>query len=522
VITDSENRVIGGFKALRDISQLQEADQKIRMLIEITQEGILMVDENDCVIYANSKMNEILRRSKDDLVGKKVSELLPVQLQSIIRELVAKTDQERFQDVRFCTIQPAASNRDDCIYETCVVVAKFGKGFITCLYFIDLTRRVQMERELISANSFLNNIIRSSADGIVVADLEGKVLVYNDSAARILGYRPEEVIGKPGSLYKFISPELEKETMRRMRHAEYGLPGKLSSTRLTLAGKNGEEVPVSFSAAIISESGREIGTVLIFSDLRERMRMLKELEETRTQLVQAEKIASIGRLAAGVAHEINNPLAGILIFADILMRDLGSTNPQSSKDVQEIITQTMRCKEIVARLLDFSRQSVDKGFDYDINSVVERSLEMLRHQAIFHNIEFSFDPQRDMPPMVGDPGQIQQVFVNILINAGTAMKGRGKIRITSRFERISEQVILEFADSGPGIPAHIIDKVFDPFFTTKAPGEGTGLGLSIAYSIIRRHGGTISVRNPPWGGAIFTIALPLKCPEKTSESEFIH
>ncbi len=519
MITDSANRVIGGFKAMRDITPLAQAEQKIRMLVEITQEGILMVDENDRVIYANSKMAEILDNPKDDLVGKDVGGLLPLQLLSITRDLALKVDKDHYQEVRFCSmIQPASSsNWGDRVYETCIVVARFGKGFITCMYFRDLTKHIQVERELFSANNFLNSIIKSSADGIVVADLKGNILIYNDSAQRILGYSADEVIGAGGFLFKFANREIARENMRRMRSAEYGPPGKLTSNRATLVSKDGEEIPVSFSAAIITEGGREIGTVGIFSDLREQLRMRKELEDTRMQLMQAEKIASIGRLAAGIAHEVNNPLAGILIFADILKKDLAPHDPQWAEDLQEIINQTMRCKEIVARLLEFSRQSVDRRLNYDINSVIERSAGLLTHQALFHDVGFVFDLQTDIPAMTGDPGQLQQVFINFIINAGTAMNGRGKISITSRFEQVSEQVILEFADTGPGIAPEIISKVFEPFFTTKAPGEGTGLGLSVAYGIIQQHGGSISVRNAPSGGAVFTVVLPLECPEKPIE-----
>jgi PAS domain S-box-containing protein len=518
MITDLENRVIGGFKALRDITPLHEAEQKIRMLVEITQEGILMVDENDRVIYANSKMAEILEHPKDDLVGKDVSRLLPLQLQSVTRDLALKVEKHRYQEVRLCIIQPGTnSSREDRVFETCIIVAKFGKGFITCMYFHDLTKQIQIERELRSANSFLNNIIKSSADGIVVADLEGNILIYNDSAERILGYSAEEVTSAPVLLHDIVGPQLTEENMQRMRSGDYGPPGKLSSMRLTLARKDGEMVPVGFSAAIIEKDGSEIGTVNIISDLRERARMLKELEETRMQLMQAEKIASIGRLAAGIAHEINNPLSGILIFADILKRDSLPQNPQWSEDLQEIINQTMRCREIVARLLEFSRQSVDQKFNYDINSIIQRSAELLSHQALFHDIEFVFDLQTEIPTMIGDPGQLQQVFINFIINAGTAMAGKGKISISSRFEPISGQVTAEFADTGPGIADEIISKVFEPFFTTKGPGEGTGLGLSVAYGIIQQHGGSMSVRNGSWGGAVFTVTLPLECPQKTIE-----
>lgn len=519
MITDSENRVIGGFKALRDITPLYEAEQKIRMLVEITREGILMVDENSRVVYANSRMAQILNHPRDDLVGAEISGLLPEQLLSIVCDLGRKVDREHYQEVRFCsTIQPAAdSNRGDRVFETCIVVAKFGKGLITCMYFRDLTKRIQAERELFKANSFLNNIIKSSADGIIVADLEGKILLYNDSAQRILGYSAEEVAGKSGFLPRILGSQTAAETARRLRGDEYEPRGRLGYSPVTLVRKDGEEVPVSFTSAVIKKNGSEIGTVSTFSDLREHIQMRKELEQTRMQLMQAEKIASIGRLAAGVAHEINNPLSGILIFADILLKDLAGANRQWSEDLQEIIDQTMRCKEIVARLLDFSRQSIGRRLEYHINTTIERSIELVSHQALFHNVEFANALQTDIPVMIGDPGQLQQVFINFILNAATAMDGRGRITITSRYDPAGDEVILEFADSGPGIAPEIMSRLFDPFFTTKSPGEGTGLGLSVAYGIIQQHGGNISAANSASGGAVFTVRLPLKSPEKTIE-----
>jgi PAS domain S-box-containing protein len=517
MITDSSGKVIGGFEAIRDITSVAEAEQKIRMLIEVTQEGILMVDENDRVIYANAKMAEIFEQPKDELIGKDVSKLLPFQHLSITHDLLQKVDSEHPQHLRFCTtIQPGSASREYQAFETCIVVSRVGKSVITCMYFHDLTKHIEIERQLYEANSFLNNIIMSSADGIVVADTAGKILIFNESAERILGYSAEEVIGTPGALAKVASLELAKEIMRRMRSDEYGPPGKVTSTRITLVRKDGEEVPVNFSAAIIEKNGREIGSVGIFSDLRERLRIRRELEEARSQLIQAEKIASVGRLAAGVAHEINNPLSGILMFADLLMRDL-SHNEQWGEDLQEIIDQTLRCKQIVNRLLDFSRQSVGQRLSLDINTIIDRSAELLAHQSLFHDVEFVMDLQPDIPEMTGDPGQLQQVFTNLIINAGTAMNGKGKVEVSSRFDPVSEQIILQFVDTGPGIPPDIISKIFEPFFTTKGPGEGTGLGLSVAYGIIQQHGGSIGVKNAFPSGARFTIILPLECPEPTKE-----
>ena len=522
MITDSQNRVVGGFKALRDITPLVEAEQKIRMLVEITQEGILMVDENERVIYVNSKMAEILDHPRDELVGKDAGALLPSQVWSMARDLARKIDLEHSSEVRFCsTINPGvASSSEDRVFETSMVVARFGKGFLTCLYFQDLTKHIEIERELFKANSFLSNIIKSSADGIVVADMDGDIMIYNDAAERILGYDADEVIGVPGALDKITGSALAKENMRRMRSGEYGPPGKLNSTRITLVRKDGEEVPVSFSAAIIRKNSNEIGTVGIFSDLRAQLRMRRELEEARMQVMQADKIASIGTLAAGIAHEINNPLSGILIFAELLNKSAAPHNPQWGEDLQEIINQSMRCKEIVARLLEFSRQSVNQRFNYDINTIVKRSVDLLAHQGLFHNVEIVTELQADIPSMTGDPGQLQQVFINFIINAGTAMNGRGKIIISSGFDPVSEHVTLRFADTGPGIPPDIIGKIFEPFFTTKGPGDGTGLGLSVAYGIIQQHGGHISADKLCFGRRRFTVILPLECPEKAIDFSY--
>jgi PAS domain S-box-containing protein len=345
-----------------------------------------------------------------------------------------------------------------------------------------------------------------------VVDTKGSILIFNEGAERILGYKAEEVIGHPEVFRKFYNPELAREMMRRMRSNDYGPPGKLNTTRISFTREDGEEVPVNFSAAIIKEGGRDIGSVGIFSDLREHLKMQRKLEETQIQLLQAEKIASLGRLAAGVAHEINNPLAGILIYADILMKQ-AQENPKWRQDLAEIINQTLRCKEIVARLLEFSRQSLGQRILFGLNDIIRKCLKLLGHQALFHDIEIVLDLDAGLPLILGDPSQVQQVFTNLMLNAADAMHGKGRFHVSTRPDQSSKQVILTVSDTGPGIAPDIIDKIFEPFFTTKPPGKGTGLGLSVVYSVIQRHGGSIEVVSPPEGGATFTIKLPLESPE---------
>lgn len=532
LITDTNDNVIGGFEAVRDISRRVEAEKKIELLAEITQEGILMAAENHLIVFANTRMAEITGVSKKDIVGMRVNELLSSQHEEIISDLLSEPHPENQPQLRFCSTFQSDFNQQDIYknFETCIAVSRVGKNRITYLYLRDLTERIEIERELRKTNSFLNNLIQSSVDGIVVVDTKGEVLIFNEGAERILGFTAEEIIGQPNALSRFYDFEVAHEMMRRMRSSDYGPSGKLNPTRISFTGKNGEKVPVSFSAAAITEGGREIGSVGIFSDLREheRMRqeldalreserMSKELEETQKQLVQAEKIASLGRMAAGVAHEINNPLAGVLIYADILMKEIKS-NKQWRTDLEEIITQTLRCKQIVARLLEFSRQSLDQQVLFDVNETIGQCVKLLRHQTLFHNIEIIQNLETDLPKIPGNPGELEQVFTNLMLNAADAMEERGRITICSEPDPAAQQVLLKFTDTGSGIPLEIRGKIFEPFFTTKPVGVGTGLGLSVVYGVIHRHGGSIEMESPPGGGAAFTIRLPLESPGDIPEA----
>ena len=531
IITDAAGNVIGGFEAVRDISRRVEAEKKIELLAEMTQEGILMADDNRRVIFANSRMAQITGMSKEDIVGTSVGELLSSQHEEMMSDLLREPNQENEDHLRFCSTLESDFSLQDTYrsFETFMATSRVGKETITYLYLRDLTERIEIERELRKANSFLNNIIQSSVDGIVVVDTRGNVLVFNDGAERILGYNAAEVLGHSNVLSEFYDMQLAREMMRRMRSNQYGPPGKLNPSRISFTSKSGEEVPVNFSAAIIMEGGREIGSVGIFSDLREEERMRKELnhlrenermrrelEETHRQLVQAEKIASLGRLAAGVAHEINNPLAGVLIYADMLMKEI-KANEKWRKDLEEIIAQTLRCKQIVARLLEFSRQSLEQRVLFDVNEIIGHCVALLQHQSLFHNIEIIQNLETDVPQILGNPGELEQVFTNLMLNAADAMEGRGRITIGSESDLETRQVVVKFSDTGPGISPEIREEIFEPFFTTKPVGIGTGLGLSVVYGVVHRHGGSIEVESPPDRGATFMIRLPLESPDVIPE-----
>ncbi|MFA5112328.1 MAG: PAS domain S-box protein, partial [Desulfobaccales bacterium] len=521
IVTDPDGRVIGGFEALRDITPVVEAEQKLDLLTQLTREGLLMADENHRIIFANTRMMEILNIPRSRIIGMHLGEALTSQHLHMAQELASLVDQDFQQETRFCSIldKPDAENHVPRVFETCMAVSRLGAKTITCLYLRDLTSRILIERELQKTNAFLTNIIQSSVDGIVVVDKKGVPLIFNEGAERILGYKAEEMIGNPENFRRFYPLQEATEMMRRMRSNEYGPPDKLNTSRITFINKQGEEVPVNFSATIIRERGEEVGSVGIFTDLREILKVHRELEAAQSQLVHTEKIASLGRMAAGVAHEINNPLAGILIYAELLQRDLAADDAHR-ENLEVIVNQTMRCQQIVNRLLDFSRQTLGQKKLFDINDVLHRCVELISHQPFFLNIKVEERLDPFLPQIVGDPGQLQQVFTNLLLNAADAMNGQGRITIASRPTPQEDGVILTFSDTGVGIPVEIRDKIFEPFFTTKPPGKGTGLGLSIVYGVMQRHGGAIEADSSPGGGTTFTIRLPLDSQEKGITMEF--
>jgi PAS domain S-box-containing protein len=379
----------------------------------------------------------------------------------------------------------------------------------------DVTPRIKLEREVEKSNTFFENVIQSTVDGIVVVDTKGNVLIFNEGMERLTRYTAREIM-ESGHLSSFYNIDTARENMKKMRSDEHGPVGKLNPTSMSITTKDGEEIPVTLTASLIKIDGKEIGSVGIFTDMREILKMRKDLEEAHFQLVQSEKIASVGKMAAGVAHEINNPLSGIMMYAELLKESF-KDNEQANNDIQEIIDQTLRCKKIVSELLEFSRQTVGKASSFSIDQMITKTLNLLINQALFQDIEVKKTFQPDMPEMTGDLGQLQQVFTNLFINAADAMKGKGKLNISATYDSSKNLFITTVSDSGPGIPKELRDKIFDMFFTTKPVGKGTGLGLSISQKIINLHGGNILVDSPPEGGTRFIVELPLGFVEQPDE-----
>jgi len=234
----------------------------------------------------------------------------------------------------------------------------------------------------------------------------------------------------------------------------------------------------------------------------------ERLQKIREQLARSEKLTAVGEMAAGVAHEINNPLGGILLYSNLVLEDIPENSP-ARENMQKIIYQTNRCKSIVQNLLDFARAPTDDMVPLQINNVIKTSLNLVKDQSMFHDIEIETEFTEDLPDVVGNQSRLEEVFLNLFINAADAMKeSGGKLTIITELSDLNSAKII-ISDTGKGIDKKHLPHIFEPFFTTKEPGQGTGLGLSIAYGTIREHNGFIDADSTPGKGASFIITLPL-------------
>ena len=347
-------------------------------------------------------------------------------------------------------------------------------------------RVIDLERGKLAA------IVGNMADGLFVTDTEGVIVAFNNAAERISGFSEAEAVGRKCS-------DLFRSTLCRDACALYHAGETITNRPTFITTKDDQVLSVAVSSAMLFDSnGETVGGVQTFRDIT--------ADQKRQEVYcHTEKLAAIGQLAAGIAHEINNPLGNILGYAKYL--DQAMAPEQFARRVEVIIEQTKKCSGIVKGLLDFARRSASKPEVIEPNGLIARVVEMVRFQADKKGIALHLD-LREEGTITVDPQKIEQVLLNLLLNAVQALPGPGNIWVATA--RRLDTILITVADDGPGVPPAIMNRIFDPFFTTKPVGEGTGLGLSISYRMIREHGGSLSAENPPDGGALFTLRLPLQ------------
>lgn len=370
--------------------------------------------------------------------------------------------------------------------------------------------------KLAETYNFQKNLIESSIDGILACDREGMVITFNKSLERTLGYGKDEVLGVI-PFNEFFPPGEAARIREALRGPEYGGKYRLGLYETTLLAKEGNRIPVQLSAIVLFDGAKEIGLVAFIRDLRE-LRKLEQRFADQARLLHQDKMISLGELAGSVAHEINNPLTGVLNYIGLMLKIVqkGELMPEHREKFKRYLSlsesETARCSKIVSNLLAFSRKSEPAFSECDVNELIQRCLELTDHKLALQNIKVETRFDLNLSRITADANQIQQCVINIILNAIDAMPQGGTLTVESCFQPDRRGVEFRVKDTGCGIAREDLPRIFEPFFTTKKEGKGVGLGLSTVYGIIDRHRGAVSVESEVGKGTTFTIKIPLTAP----------
>lgn len=494
-----DDKVHGLTILARDITSQRRSEARFTELFETLQEGIYIATPNDKIVEVNPALVRMLGyASREELLAQKVSEIFvdEEQRSSLVREI----DHQPSPQGREITLRRKDGQPIVCLNTTSAVRDTGGKIVRYQGAVADITERRAIEKRLYQQQEFARRLVDSFPDLILVVDAERRYTFVSPKVKEILGYDPQEAIGMTFGEQTHLE---ERGAVLAIFDDLIQGKRKFASIEVRVRHKNGEWRRLRFHFSPLSnENGKIDGVVISGRDITE----LKRLEE---QLIQAEKLAAMGQMLAGVAHELNNPLTAIL-GASELLRDRAGVDESTKRQLDMTHRQARRAARIVQNLLEFSRPASPQKKAVDLNAIIERTLQLHEHSLRRNAIQVDFRPSAGLPSTVGDANQLIQVFLNLVSNAEQAIRevrpsGLIQIRLGNRDSRICATV----QDDGPGIKSEVLPKIFDPFFTTKRPGGGTGLGLSICMSIIREHGGDIEAETLPAGGAAFTVFLPV-------------
>ena len=342
----------------------------------------------------------------------------------------------------------------------------------------------------------LGSVLDNSPDLILTTDNEGRVSEYNRGAEQLLGHPRADVIGRPYTT--LLEEGAHTDLLQRIRAAQ-----RLSNVELRMRCRDGESRELELNMAVLrGEDGTNRGTVWLGRDVT-------ELKSAQLQLLQAEKLSTIGEVISGVAHELNNPLSGVLGYAQLLL--MRHSDSPLARDLQKINESAARCQKIVGDLLAFARGHKPERKFLGVNGILRKTLDIRRYQLHVNDVEVICEFEEELPRTLLDYYQLQQVFLNLINNAQHAMASSGRRgRLLVRTSRRDEMLRIEIGDNGIGMERATVERIFDPFFTTKEQGQGTGLGLSVSYGIIREHGGSIRAESELGRGTTFVIQLPVR------------
>jgi len=479
--------------------ELQRYRTLYEMLLDAIPSSVLLVDRDLRIVSVNRNFLEKNRRALIDIIGHRLDEVFPaiiidqMDFPGRIRQVFEKN--LRIKGERMTYRAPGIPMR--IYYYSILPFSWKGMVEMAMLLMEDVTEQVRLSEEVRRVERHLASVVESAQDIVLSTDMEGRILTWNTAAERLSGFHLIEVRGR--DFFDFCAGDNREEKGGIFANLHAGK--KAQMVELDLRAKDGSGIPVSWIfSAMKDHLGQTTGVVAVGRDLTERRKF-------EAQLLQSQKLAALGVMAGGIAHEIRNPLAVCGSAAQFIMEE--NVTPEFRKECAEKIhTGIQRASMIIENLLRFARPSVKPDIkEINLNTLLEETLSLVTNQARIQKIEL----QAQLPPdpilISGMEALLQQAFMNLLLNAIKAMPDGGGLGVT--LERADGEARVSISDSGQGIAPGDLDNIFDPFYTTAPVGQGSGLGLSICYSIIKQHFGTITVDSAAGKGSTFTVRLPI-------------
>jgi len=490
------DEVVGVSMLARDVTEEHEKERRFTELFETLQEGVYFSTPEGRLLDGNAALVRVLGyESKDELLALDPKALNSDPNQSPV--LGRTTGDQGGVRTREVTLRRKDGRLGTFLDTSRAVWDTAGKIVRYQGTLVDVTERREMEKALRRQEEFQRDLLESFPDLILVIDLDERYSFVSSRVRDLLGYTPEELLKKKVEAGADYSAELLALVrsliagQRKFDTCECGARHRDGSWRTMRAT----------ASPLFDTEGKVSGVIVSVRDIT----MEKKLEQ---QIIQSERLAAMGQMIGGFAHELNNPLTGILGMSELLQ---DSQSPETTrKQLDMLQQQARRAVEIVQNLMYFSRPPAPGKSAIDLAELVQRTLHLHAYSLRKSNITVDFLPEGSIPPVSGDAHQLMQVFLNLILNSEQAMRevrDRGTLRI--RLEKHAQAVAVTFQDDGPGIPPDILPNIFDPFYTTKRPGRGTGLGLSICKAILREHNGNVEAASGPGGGAVFTVTLPV-------------
>ena len=517
LLTAFTGTILRGRVGLEAEVRARTAELELKSLVlDQIQDHIAITDLQGVITYVNQAELDTLARSREELIGQPMDILGEDREQGATQKKILESTL-RQGTWRGEVVNITGDGRGrifDC--RTQVIKDADGQTMALCGISTDITERKRAETILRELKELHESIVQTMNEGIVLTDTDGRVTFINPELAALLGWTPEELVGR--SWFEFVPPEYHAAAQAAdARRAD----GQKDRYEIELQRRDGTRIPILMSGTprLDPVNSQFAGTLGVITDLSEQKRAEQERQRLQDQLYQAQKMESVGRLAGGVAHDYNNMLSVIIGYAEMALDRVDGKDPLRT-DLLEILKAARHSADITRQLLGFARKQPISPRILDLNETVEGMLKMLQ-RLIGEDIDLSWRPSAGLWPVKMDPTQIDQLLANLCVNARDAIAGVGQIIISSGNAHLDaikgpdaasfrpgDFALLTVADNGSGMDAETLERLFEPFFTTKPFGQGTGLGLATVYGIVKQNNGYIEASSAPDQGATFRIYFP--------------